>query len=202
MGKTTLTTNLWIEAAFRALTVGGPQAIRAEAIARDLKVSKGSFYWHFATVDALKQQMLQRWRQEATERIITMLKGTESPAADKLRMLVEFATNDTDSRYGGIMAEAAIRDWARYDENAAATVKTVDLQRLAFLETLFEQCGTKSAQCRAHSVILYGALIGIGALSHAGLANLKDDLNCLLVTLLDAAAVEHSIGGGNMAVKS
>ncbi|WP_163317770.1 TetR family transcriptional regulator, partial [Enterobacter hormaechei] len=45
--RKTLSAEDWISAAFRALSQGGAQAIRAEAIARDLKVSKGSFYWHF-----------------------------------------------------------------------------------------------------------------------------------------------------------
>jgi AcrR family transcriptional regulator len=187
MKKDTLTAILWIEAAFRALTAGGPQAIRAEAIARDLNVSKGSFYWHFANVDTLKKQMLLQWREEATESIIAMLESNEASAPGKLRMLVEFATGDLDVRYGGVMAEAAIRDWARYDAVASATVKAVDLQRLEFLDLLFGQCGLKPPQTRTNSVILYGALIGIGSLSYSGLANRRDDLNFLLKKLLNAA---------------
>ena len=41
-------------AGFRALSAEGPQGIRVEAIARQLKLSKGSFYWHFKDVQALK----------------------------------------------------------------------------------------------------------------------------------------------------
>ncbi|NLH83356.1 MAG: TetR family transcriptional regulator, partial [Phyllobacteriaceae bacterium] len=48
--RSTLSAEDWIKAAFRALSVGGVQAIRAEAIARDLNVSKGAFYWHFKDV--------------------------------------------------------------------------------------------------------------------------------------------------------
>ena len=187
MTRNTLTVKMWIEAAFRALTTGGPQAIRAEAIARDLNVSKGSFYWHFDNVDDLKKRMLRQWKEEATESIIATLDGNEAPAPEKLRLLVEFATSDANVRYGGVMAEAAIRDWARYDTNAAATVKAVDLQRLEYLDSLFGQCSTKHAKTRTNSAILYGALIGLGSLSHAGLANVRDDLNCLLETLLGTA---------------
>lgn len=189
MGRETLTVPTWIEAAFRALTIGGPQAIRAEAIARELKVSKGSFYWHFKNVDALKSQMLQRWQDEATHSIIETLEGRDVPAADKLRKLVEVATGDGNVPYGGVLAEAAIRDWARYDDRAAATVKAVDTQRLNYLSTLFEQCGAKPPMIRTNSAILYAALIGLEPLSHAELVDLRGDLNYLLETLINTIRV-------------
>jgi AcrR family transcriptional regulator len=185
MTRNTLTTNAWIEAAFRALTIGGPQAIRAEAIARNLNVSKGSFYWHFANVDALKRQMLQHWKMEATDNIIVVLKERAMSPADRLRQLVEVATGEANAQYGGVMAEAAIRDWARCDALAAQTVKTVDVERLDYLDVLFAQCSKTPTSSRTNSVILYGALIGIGSLSHSGLADLRGDLTGLLEALLN-----------------
>ena len=186
MARNTLTSKSWIEAAFRSLTVGGPQAIRAEAIARDLNVSKGSFYWHFENVETLKKQMLALWREQATEGIISALEGTQASAPDKLRGLVEIATGNLNIPYGGVMAEAAIRDWGRYDANAAETVKAVDRQRLEYLDMLFAQSGAKKDKIRMNSVILYGALIGLESLAHTGSAQLPNDLKCLLETLLDA----------------
>jgi AcrR family transcriptional regulator len=184
MARTTLTSVTWIEAAFRALTIGGLQAVRIEAIARSLKVSKGSFYWHFVNLSELKTQMLQHWKEEATDNIIALLEDTEMSASDRLRTLVEVATGDTSARYGGVMVEAAIRDWAKYDTLAEATVKAVDVERLSFLNRLFKESGFNKKASHANSVILYGALIGLGALSHSGLADLKTDLSCLLETLL------------------
>lgn len=184
MGRNTLNDFAWIEAAFRALTIGGPQAIRVEAIARELKVSKGSFYWHFQNVDDLKVQMLQRWQDEATQDIIETLESNDVPASDKLRQLVEVATGDGNSRYGGVLAEAAIRDWARCDARTAIAVKVVDAQRLNYLDSLFEQCGVKSAAIRTNSAILYSALIGMEALSLGELVDLRGDLQCLLEKLL------------------
>lgn len=184
MTKNTLTATAWIEAAFRALTIGGPQAIRAEAIARDLKVSKGSFYWHFSDVPSLKAQMLDLWKEEATEAIIAVLEGQEMAAPNKLRLLVEVATSDADVKYGGVLAEAAIRDWARYDEMASEAVKIVDAKRMSYLNDMFALCGGKPLSNQLNSSILYSALIGMQALSHGGLVDLKNDLSCLLEKLL------------------
>lgn len=184
MARQTLTANTWIEAAFRALTVGGPQAIRAEAIARALNVSKGSFYWHFKNIDSLKTQMLQHWQAEATERIIQTLEGNDMPAADKLKALVGVATADNSARYGGVLSEAAIRDWARYDKRAAAAVKTVNTLRLNYLTALFDHCGAAPPTAKTYAAILYAALIGMEPMAYDGLLDLQGDLNCLLENLL------------------
>lgn len=190
-----LTANSWIQAAFRALATGGPQAIRAEAIARDLKVSKGSFYWHFENVAALKSEMLVHWQSLATENVMTTVSAIDGSAEDKLRALVDFATGPAHDPYGGVLTEAAIRDWARYDDGVAATVRAVDVRRLAYLESLFEQNGTQASLCHVHANILYSALIGLEELAHHGLIDLRHDLQHLLNLLLDSRSQETSVPG-------
>ena len=182
--KKDLTPDAWIKAGFRALTKGGHQAIRAEALARDLKASKGSFYWHFGDVASLEMHMLQQWKAEASEASIAAVESRGGSGADKLRYLVEIVTGDANETYGGLLVEAAIRDWARYNERAAAMVNEVNILRIGYLETLFKQCGANPAVARTNSVILYSALIGMEALTHAGLADLRKDLRSLLETLL------------------
>jgi AcrR family transcriptional regulator len=184
--KPRLTPDEWIKASFTALTAGGPQAIRAEPIARALKVSKGSFYWHFADVPALKKAMLDHWARAATQDVIDLVESKASSAKDRLRLLVQISTASNHDEYGGALAEAAIRDWARYDENAAKALKSVDQQRLIFVETQFRAHGTPKAQCRQNANILYAALIGLAHLSHHRFAPPSDDLPALLGRLLDA----------------
>ncbi|CAN0573802.1 unnamed protein product, partial [Laminaria digitata] len=186
MMKETLTAQAWIEAAFRALTAGGPQAIRAEAIARDLKVSKGSFYWHFKDVPALKSEMLRVWKSQATDAIISAVEGEGGSPDEKLRRLVDLATGPANTPYGGALAEAAVRDWARYDPSVALVLKAVDERRLAYLVALFAESGATGAARRRNASILYGALIGLEGLSHQGLADLRGDLRYLLDRLLRA----------------
>ena len=185
--KKDLTPDAWIKAGFRALTKGGHQAIRAEALARDLKASKGSFYWHFGDVATLQAQMLEQWKAEASEASIAAVESRGGSGADKLRFLVEIVTGDANEPYGGLLVEAAIRDWARYNELAAAMVNEVNLLRIEYLETLFRECGADPTVGRTNSIILYSALIGMEALAHAGLADLRKDLRSLLETLLASA---------------
>ncbi|MEE9314522.1 MAG: TetR/AcrR family transcriptional regulator [Rhizobiaceae bacterium] len=185
--KKPLNANDWIEAAFRSLTKKGPEGIRAEAIARDLKVSKGSFYWHFKDVPALKKAMLNHWKEGATEAIILLIEGSNSTPEEQLKLLVITATGENNLPYGGALTETAIRDWGRYDKSAARTVLSVDKRRLAYLEKLFTEHGAKPKQARINATILYGALIGLENLAHNNLANSQDELLSLLNMQLNAA---------------
>lgn len=182
--KKTLSAEDWIKAAFRALNDGGVQAIKAEAIARDLKVSKGSFYWHFRDVPALKVQMLQHWQHVATDAIITDVEAIETSPREQLRALILEATGLPNSSYGGSGVESAIREWARHDNHTAAILKSVDERRLAYLAQLFRKCGQSTGLSTTNAGILYGALIGLEILFSAGLADVRTGLLQLLGQLL------------------
>ncbi|WP_029040718.1 TetR/AcrR family transcriptional regulator [Cucumibacter marinus] len=172
----------WIRAGFRALSRGGPQAVRAEAIARDLKVSKGSFYWHFKDLPAFKQAMLDHWQGQATEGIIAAVEAAGENARERLSALVALTTSDLDLPYGGVVVEAAIRDWARHDPKAAAVLAGVEDRRLGFVTGLFAESGVADAAQAAR--LLYAGLIGLDQLGVFNPASRREDLERLVALLL------------------
>lgn len=184
--RSSLTATDWIQAAFRALSEGGPQAIRAEAIARALKVSKGSFYWHFKDVPDLKRQMLDHWRDQATEAIISYVDGTGGSGRERLQSLVNASTGGEAEAYGGVQVEAAIRDWGRYDPAVREALKSVDQRRLRYVADLFGECGFDANASRSNANLLYGALIGLEALSVHSPIERRQELTRLLGHLAPA----------------
>jgi AcrR family transcriptional regulator len=185
--KQVMTARDWITAGFMALSTGGPPAIRVEAIARDLAVSKGSFYWHFKDVAALKSAMLYHWRQVATNGIIAGVERSEATSSEQLRLLVKLATGEISEPYGGTLAEPAIRDWARYDLEAAATLEAVDATRLEFLATIFARSGMQADRAAFSARTLYAALIGLEHLAKGTPTDRDTDLAALLELLMWAA---------------
>ncbi len=182
--KNSLSKQDWILAAFRALTAEGPQGIRVEAIARDLKVSKGSFYWHFRDVQALKAGMLAHWSQAGTDEVIESVSAKPGGARGQLYALID-ASVDFDSRnVGGVLAETAIRDWARSNELAAKTLLQVESARLEFVCALFEKVGFSPNESRLRADLLYGGLIGMAHLTHWKHADIEERLRALLDMLL------------------
>lgn len=179
-----LTPDDWIKAAFRRLGQGGIDSVRAEALARDLGVSKGSFYWHFRDLPDLKTRMLAHWQDQATARILSMATAGGGDAAAQLRRLLALATSDLADPYGGLSTEAAIRDWARRDPQAASVQARVDDARLTFVTGLFRALPQPAdAAARAARLVLM-AYTGAVHLQVPDRARLAGDLHALLAGLL------------------
>ena len=154
----------WIMAGFAALVEGGPDAIRVEALARDLGATKGSFYWHFKDLRGLHSAMLQAFEQLATTEITTAVRRVQGGPRAQLMRLVAMVSNVPDEEIGGSALEPSLREWGRTDVLARATMERVDAQRLADLCGLFGTAGLDSARAAEGAVCFYGALLGLESL--------------------------------------
>jgi AcrR family transcriptional regulator len=175
-----------VTAAFDALRSGGPQAVKVESIAKALKVSKGSFYWHFKNASDLKSAMLDQWMAVATMAIIQEVESNLKDSDQTLHHLVRIsAANLSNSSQHASLNQAAIRDWARYDSEVAIVLKKVDKKRLDYVTRGFRLAGFKPKQSTENAKILYAALIGLECLARHNLAEIEKDLPRLLTTLLE-----------------
>lgn len=174
----------WLQAGFQALAAQGPQALKAEPLARRLKVSKGSFYWHFKDIADYKTAMLTLWQQQATGDIIAEISAKPGAAQAQLADLISRVSRLDMVAYGGTNIEAAIRDWARYDRLAQEALQGVDRQRLSYLERLFQSCDFDKSLSKTKAALLYGALNGLQGLAYAGQVDVQRELRHLLAQLL------------------
>src|SRR4051812_43049241 len=110
---------VWITEGLRALGVGGPDAVRIEALAQALGVTKGGFYWHFDDRSALLTEMLDTWERVVAEDVITRVEAGGGDARAKLRRV--FGIAGASGRMG--MIGMAIRDLARRGPGGAAPPK-------------------------------------------------------------------------------
>ena len=77
----------WKRAALQAICDGGIGAVAVEPLARTLGVSKGSFYWHFASRDDLLRAALELWQLEEADRFVASLEGIADPR-ERIRQLI------------------------------------------------------------------------------------------------------------------
>lgn len=145
----------WIDAALDAMAEGGLGAVRVEALARTLGVTKGGFYWHFTDRQALLDEMLDAWQQAGTEDIIAQVDSQPTDARAKLRRLYEL-TGSANS----LAAELAIRDWSRHDNDIAGRLRRVDDRRMEHLRSLFSEFCVDEQDVEARSILAYSLLIG------------------------------------------
>ena len=55
----------WLNAALQALAAGGIDQVKVESLAKDLGVTKGSFYWHFKDRDQFLDELLNFWAEQS-----------------------------------------------------------------------------------------------------------------------------------------
>ena len=123
----------WIDEGLRALAAGGPDAVRIEALARALGVTKGGFYWHFDGRPALLEEMLDGWERVVIDQVIERVEGGGGDARAKLERLFGLASSSRDL----LKIELAIRDWARRDKAVAKRLRRVDKRRMQYMRSLF-----------------------------------------------------------------
>ena len=176
MSKAKLSKQDWLAAGFRALAANGPMAIKAEALARTLKTTKGSFYWHFADLAAFKEAMLALWRDKVAIEVIDDVMA-QNDKRMRLRVLVENAARPAPEEFGGRKIETAIRAWALSDPNVSSSLKEMDELRMNFLEQLLEDAGMKDPIL---AQLVYGAYIGLDDLASKERADIRKSLSKLI----------------------
>ncbi|MBV7377309.1 TetR/AcrR family transcriptional regulator [Maritimibacter dapengensis] len=169
----------WIAAGFRALISHGPEALKAEPLARDLGTTKGSFYWHFKDVPDFRFKMLSHWLEHAMVALQSAIDAGGTPT-ERLYRLADATTAESDD-FGGAAAEPAIRAWAQSDPMVAKAVEEIDRRRLAYVERVLKDLDFTNPD---FARIIYGAYIGMGTLSATDGRDNKDALSTLMAAIL------------------
>jgi AcrR family transcriptional regulator len=144
----------WIEEGLAALAAGGPDAVRIEALAQALGVSKGGFYWQFDDRRALLESMLDRWERASVDDVIEEIEGRGGDARAKLRRLFAIA---------GIVplkTELAIRDWSRRDPAVAARLRRADNRRMDYMRLLFGEFCADADEVETRCMLAFSLWIG------------------------------------------
>ncbi len=126
----------WIEEGLRALAEGGPDAVRVEALAQAIGVSKGGFYWYFDDRRALLDELLDAWERMSVDEAIERTEGEAGDARAILRRLFALASEEL------LVIDLAVREWARRERRVAIRLRRVDNRRMEYMRSLF------SAFCR------------------------------------------------------
>jgi len=187
MNKVKFPEEVWLSAGFRALTTDGPTAIRAEALARSLGATKGSFYWNFADLPSFKKAMLNLWRSSVVEEIDAGILA-EPDKFKRLKALADYASKSAPEEFGGRRVEPAMRSWSLTDDTVLSVVNEVDEIRLSLISTLLTDIGRSDP---ALTQLFYGAYIGLDDLASKGNADIKTALEVLLKIVTEPCFCER-----------
>lgn len=146
----------WIEEGLRALAAGGPDAVRVEAVAASLNVTKGGFYHHFRDRQALLDAMLDTWEETLVDRAIETSDRGGGDGRARLRRL--FSAADASNEL--LALELSVRDWARRNPAVAERVRRVDSRRLDYLRPLFAEFCDDAADVEGRCLLVLTLFVG------------------------------------------
>lgn len=152
--KPRLTADDWLQAGLQALAASGPEALKAEPLARALDTTKGSFYWHFEDVPRYRQALLRFWH-DVTAKL-------PAAPAEKAEAVAQLHAMMKDGFGGDAATETAMRSWAVSDPTAAATLADLDKARLGHLADVLRKLGVTNPDI---AKTLYAAKVGMGSMS-------------------------------------
>jgi AcrR family transcriptional regulator len=149
-----LSSDDWAQAALAAFGEGGLAAVAVQPLAARLGVTKGSFYWHFASREALIEAALLLWEQTTTEDTIAWLDAEPDPVARLSGLLTRVSRSA-----GNYRVEIGVRA-ASDNPTVAAVLRRVEERRLNYTIGLFEQIGFDEAESVRRAMFAYTAYVG------------------------------------------
>ncbi|MFH8369523.1 TetR/AcrR family transcriptional regulator [Streptomyces sp. NPDC018031] len=145
----------WIEAGLDALAQGGPDAVRVEALAAGIGVTKGGFYGYFDGRPALLAEMLDAWEHRCTGAILEQVEDEGGDPAERIRRASRLTFSEDLHRI-----DLAVREWARHDPSVAERLRRVDNARMDFLRAMFGSFLTDPDDIEARSTLIFTLAIG------------------------------------------
>ncbi len=170
----------WENGALAMIAEQGVNALAVEALARRLGVTKGSFYWHFPTRDALLKAALLRWEARDERELASRIAPIPQPRA-RLRELFLWVAREVQPHreYAALLQAIEL-------PAVAEVMGRVSQRRMDFLHQAYCEAGMPVEDATYRARLAYAAYAGFLQL------NLIPDLPPLSREQFDAY-VEHVI---------
>ena len=145
----------WLEAATQILVDDGIDTLKISRLSARLGVTKGSFYWHFPDIGALKTALAEHCRR------------AQSAAADRIEALEALPPLERVEGMARLLSdprrwamESALRRWAQTDESIANSVDALDCRIFSIAISAMRELGFSEAEAHARATTLLYAGIG------------------------------------------
>jgi AcrR family transcriptional regulator len=154
-----LSRDAWLDGAQVAIAEGGFDNVRVLTLAKRLRVTRGSFYWHFKDHAEFIVSFLDRWRDRRLGEL-DYLSQSGGDGKSELRHVFRQVLSEPARTTRQMRIELAVRDFARRDSYAAKTVAEVDRARIDHCARLIAQSMTDKQRARDLALLVYVATIG------------------------------------------
>jgi len=155
MPKIIATKEIWIKLGYETFAQQGITGIVIEKMARELKVNKSSFYWHFKTKKDFIDAIVLYWIYTETEAIIKQAEKSKNINEKWNNFLIIAFKNDPYLEFIFHLKRYAVKQ-----REIQVIIDEIDKKRLAFVSDLLEELGYSKQEAITKSSIFYKYLIG------------------------------------------
>jgi AcrR family transcriptional regulator len=148
----------WEQAALDTIADQGVAAVAVEPLARRLGVTKGSFYWHFPTREALLKAALERWERHDEDEF-----NQVEPIRDAKERLRELFRRTSREMQSHVIYSALLR--ALDHPIVQPVMSRVSQRRIDFLTIAYRQTGLDRRAASYRARLAYAAYAGFLQLS-------------------------------------
>ena len=149
--------DFWLDAAYEMLVESGVESVKVMSLAKRLKVSRTSFYWHFANRDELLAALIKRWQEKNTGNLIAQTKLYAETITEAVLNLFDCWL---DTYLFDAQMDFAIRNWAQQSTELKAILEQTDADRMEAIRSLFERFGFSDMQADIRARTVYYTQIG------------------------------------------
>ncbi|MEO8010817.1 MAG: helix-turn-helix domain-containing protein, partial [Dokdonella sp.] len=149
-----LTAADWESAALAVLAESGLAAIAVESLARTLGVTKGSFYWHFSTREALIGAAVARWEKRDEDEVLARIEPIADPR-ERLRELFRRVSREVQSH---VIYAALLQ--ASDHPLVHPVIERISKRRLDLLTLAYRQTGFERRTAGHRARLAYTAYTG------------------------------------------
>lgn len=159
--QTRATRDDWLRAARAMLIAAGVDQVKVLPLARELGVSRSSFYWYFKDRQELLDQLVHSWQETNTRDIVEQ---AARPAPTITAGVLHVFECWIDGASFDPRLDFAIRAWARRSPELQAIVRAEDDARVMAIQALFRRHGWDEPGAFIRARVLYFMQIGYYAL--------------------------------------
>jgi AcrR family transcriptional regulator len=159
--QTRVTREDWLQAARSTLITQGVDQVKVLPLARQLEVSRSSFYWYFRNRQELLDQLVRSWQETNTHDIVTQARRPSRTITEGVLHVFECWVDGApfDPRL-----DFAIRAWAKRSPELQRIVRAEDDARVEAISQLYRRHGWDEAGAFIRARVLYFMQIGYYAL--------------------------------------
>ncbi len=144
----------WEDGALALIAEQGVGALAVEALARRLGVTKGSFYWHFRTREALLQAALERWEEYGEREVLAEIERIPDPLKRFPELFRRVAHEMQPHRVYAALLKALDHP------QVVPVMSRVSQRRMEFLTRLYSEAGLDPVVALHRSRLTYAAYVG------------------------------------------